>query len=70
MATNCDPIHDGSSNFHANIATQLYKIISDSVTSNWPIIFILNKLNLNNNIKSSGGLIFGLTLKEIILFRF
>ena len=30
IATNCDPIHDLSNNFHAKIATQLYKIISDT----------------------------------------
>ena len=30
IATNCDPIHDLSSNFHAKITTQLYKIISDT----------------------------------------
>ena len=31
IATNCNPIYDLSSNFHIKIATQLYKIISDSV---------------------------------------
>ena len=30
IATNCDPIHDLCSNFHANIACQLYKIILDT----------------------------------------
>ena len=30
VATNCDQIHDSSSNFHAKIAIQLYKIISDT----------------------------------------
>ena len=34
IATNCDPLHDLSSNFHAKIATQLYKIISDPEITN------------------------------------
>ena len=30
IAANCDPIHDLSYSFHAKIAYQLYKIISDT----------------------------------------
>ena len=38
IATNCDPIHDLSSNFHAKIATQLYKIILDTVVSDYLVM--------------------------------
>ena len=30
IVTYCNPIHDLSGNFHAKIAIQLYKIISDT----------------------------------------